>query len=301
MTLGILVTNYNTAALTTRCIEQSLKYADAPLEQFIVVDDCSTEEFSINFKEVQVIRNAQNRGLIRSLNKGLEILNTDLVLILDSDAWPLEKYVSRIKNYFSENPQVGIATFQTINAQGMASASHEAEPGILSLLLGQQLYRLYLNKILKNPARITVFTCAMVIRKQVLQEIGNFDENYDWLELDHDLCMRASRKGWKIAVMPIRAFHQGSGTPQKVSHRVVRFYKNRWYLLNKFKKVNPAFAIAAAISFRLGFELFLIWTIGRFYYKDLEVWRDKGESRKKLLTYFLWNSWKGNQLLHTKL
>lgn len=292
MTLGILVTNHNTAALTTRCIEQSLKYADAPLDQFVVIDDCSTENYSFDFKEVQVIRNEQNIGLIKSLNKGLQILDTDLVLILDSDAWPLEDYVSRIRNYFKENPQVGIATFQTINAQGLASASHEAEPGVLSLLLGQQLYRLYLNKILKNPGQITVFTCAMVVRKQVLEEIGNFDENYDWLELDHDLCMRASRKGWEIAVMPIRAFHQGSGTPQKVSDRVVRFYKNRWYLLKKFQKINPAFAVAGAIALRMFLEFFLIWTVGRLYYKDIQVLKDKGDSRKKLLTYFLWSAWR---------
>ncbi|MCY2687951.1 glycosyltransferase family 2 protein [Salinimicrobium sp. TH3] len=294
MSLGLLVTNYNTAALTTSCIEHSLKYADAPIDQFVVIDDCSTEDYSFNFKEVEVIRNSRNLGLIKTLNRGLKNMHTDLILILDSDAWPLEDYVSGVKSYFNDNPEVGIATFQTVNSKGLASASYEAEPGALSLLLGQQLYRLYLNKILRNPRRINVFTCAMVVRKQVIKEIGNFDENFDWLELDHDLCMRATRKGWKIAVMPIRAFHKGSGTPQKVSDRVIRFYKNRWYLLKKFGKIDPAFVLVGAISFRLALEFILIWTIGFFYYRNLEEIKDKGNSRKALINYFLWNSLKGN-------
>jgi GT2 family glycosyltransferase len=236
MTLGILVTNYNTWKLTSQCIISCLKYADAPVDQFLVVDDCSSEEFANQYEEVELIKNEHNLGLIKSLNLGVKKLDTDIILIFDSDAWPLENYSHKVKEYFFQNPSIGIATFQTFNSKGQATQSYESEPGVLSLLLGQQLYKIYLEKFEKRPSKINVFTCAMAVRKEVFQEIGVFDENFDWLELDHDLCMRASRKGWNIGIMPIYAFHAGSGTPQKVSHRVIRFYKNRWYLLKKFDK-----------------------------------------------------------------
>lgn len=290
--LGILVTNYNTWSLTGTCIKNCLKYADSEIDQFLVVDDCSTESFENTFEEIELIRNQTNQGLIKSLNLGLKNMKTDLILILDSDAWPLEDYIQKIKNYFTENPDVGIATFKTINGNGEESDSYEAEPGALSLILGQQLHRLYLNKFLKKPQNINVFTCAMVIRKRVLEEIGLFDENFDWLELDHDLCMRASRKGWKIEVMPIRAFHRGSGTPQKVGQRVVRFYKNRWYLLRKFKKVKFEYPTALLICFRLSLEYILLSTIGPLYYKNMEIVKDKIYSRKKMIQYFMSLDWK---------
>lgn len=292
MKIGILVTNYNTWSLTSSCIENCLNYADSKIDQFIVVDDCSTEPFKNQYNQVDLIKNPKNLGLIKSLNLGLKKMNTDLILILDSDAWPLENYIVEIKKYFTLNPSLGIATFTTVNSEGIASDSYEAEPGALSLILGQQLYRIYLNNFLKHPKSINVFTCAMVIRKEALEEIGFFDENYDWLELDHDICMRASRKGWQIKVMPIQAFHQGSGTPQKVGQRVVRFYKNRWYLLRKFHKVKLEYPTALLISFRLLVEFMLVWLLGPFYYRDTEIIKDKAYSRREIIKFFLSATWK---------
>lgn len=286
MTAGILITNYNTWALTSQSIINCLKHADLPVAQFVVVDDCSVEPVGHLNPEVQLLRNEQNLGLIRSLNKGLRHLHTDLVFIFDSDAWPLENYLSKAVAYFQENPQVGIATFQTENANGEASPSFEAEPGALSLLLGQQLYQRYLNRFCKKPENINVFTCAMVVRRQVLDEVGYFDENFDWLELDHDFCMRATRQGWRIGVMPIRAMHKGSGTPQLVSHRVIRFYKNRWYLLQKYNKVKYKSFYACAVCLRLSLELLLIWIFGKVYFQDKLVVQDKFSSRKAILKYF---------------
>ncbi|MCP9199575.1 glycosyltransferase [Gramella sp. GC03-9] len=296
MKIGVLVTNYNTWALTSQCIENTLKFADEAIDQVLIIDDCSTEKFENKFDQVELIRNSENIGLIKSLNKGLKEIKTDLILILDSDAWPLENYVKKIKEYFSNNPEIGIATFETLNAKGKPSPSYVAEPSVLSLLLGQQLYSLYLKKILKNPREINVFTCAMVIRREVLNEIGVFDEKYDWLELDHDICMRASRKGWKIGVMPIRAFHQGSGTPQRIGQRVVRFYKNRWYLLRKFRKVKQEHLTIFFICLRLGLEYIIVWTIGSLYYRDIDTIREKAYSRRVMIKYFLLGEWKMGKL-----
>lgn len=296
MELGILVTNYNTWELTSTCIKNCFKYADAPIDQFVVVDDNSTEKFENHFDEIELIQNKRNLGLIRSLNKGLNQMETDLILILDSDAWPLENYITEIKRFFTENPEVGIATFQTENSEGNPCDSFEAEPGALSLILGQQLYRIYIKYLLKNPKEINVFTCAMVIRRKVLDEIGLFDENFDWLELDHDICMRASRKGWGIKVMPLRAFHKGSGTPQQVGKRVVRFYKNRWYLLRKFRKVRLENLTAILISFRLSLELILVWVFGPLFYRDRSIVKDKAYSRRKMISYFLSDEWKNKKL-----
>ncbi len=288
MKTGLLITNYNTWAMTSQAIENCLKHIDAPVEQFIVVDDGSTEPFENQFGDkITLIKNSENQGLIRTLNKGLGLLNTELIVVFDSDAWPLEDFVVKVNQYFENNPEVGIATFLTVNAAGEPSASYEAEPKALSLLLGQGLYQRYQDTFFANPKNITVYSCAMAVRKKVLDEIGNFDENYDWIELDHDLCMRASRAGWKIGIMPLKAFHKGSGTPQKVSHRVIRFYKNRWYLLKKFNKVKLTSPFLSLVCMRLSVEYLLIRALGKVYFKDQEVVDDKAHSRKELIKYFI--------------
>lgn len=282
MTIGILITNYNTWPLTSQSISHCLKYADDQIDQFVVVDDCSTEPSFNQYPQVNLITHSQNKGLVSSLNTGLAALHTDLIMIFDSDAWPLEPYLIEVKNYFSRHPEIGIAAFQTEREDGSPAASYEAEPNAVSLLLGQQLYSRYQKRFQKNPKKMTVYTCAMIIRKQVIEDIGGFDTSYDWLELDHDICMSATRKGWKIGIVPLRAIHKGSGTPQQVSHRVIRFYKNRIKLLKKFGKYPLGYTLNLLILVRVTFEWAFLETVGRMRYNK-ERLNDKLFSRKELI------------------
>ena len=284
MSIGILITNYNTWSMTSEAIQHCFTYAGTDSIHVTVVDDASTEVFNNQFGEsIRLIRQEKNQGLIKSLNLGLTSINTELICIFDSDAWPLEPFTEGVKDYFKNNPSVGIAAFKTEDIHGFPNASFEAEPGIMSLVLGQKLYQYYQKVFLSKPKAITVYTCAMVIRKQVLEEIGLFDENFDWLELDHDICMRAIRKGWGIGILPLRAFHKGSGTPQKVSHRVVRFYKNRWYLLSKFNKVKSPVIAKQLILARIQSERMMLSTFGKLLFKNKDVWDDKIQGRKDLI------------------
>lgn len=286
MNVGILVTNYNTWDLTSKCIENCLKYADASIDQFVVVDDCSTEQFENQFKQITLIKNPVNIGLVRSLNKGIRTLSADLIFIFDSDAWPLEKFVLTAQKYFIDNPKIGIATFETQNASGTSFASYEAEPNALSLVLGQQLYSRYQKYFPASASNITVYTCAMIIRKKVLEQVGGFDENYDWLELDHDICMSAKKLGWTIGVVPLKAFHKGSGTPQNVAARVIRFYENRLKLLRKFNKYPVGELLNTLIIMRLAVEYIIINTLGRLRYKKNDI-TDKLFSRSSLIRRFI--------------
>ena len=223
--------------------------------------------------------------MVRSLNKGLKELDPDLIFIFDSDAWPLEDFVLKTKTYFKDHPGIGLAAFKTEKLNGEPSPAFEAEPNAISLLLGQQLYHQYQKYFSGSPTDITIYTCAMVVRKEVLDQIGLFDENYDWLELDHDICMRATRSGWKIGLLPLRAVHIGSGTPQKVSHRVIRFYKNRLKLLRKFNKYPAEKFLNALVVLRLATEYSLFKVLGRFKY-EREVLNDKLLCRSELIKLF---------------
>lgn len=286
MTIGILTTNYNTWQLSSECIRHCLHHADDVIDQFVVVDDCSTEDFSNDIDAITLIRNPYNLGLIKSLNRGLQALSTDLVLIFDSDAWPLEAYIKKTKAYFDEHPEVGIAVYQTQRADGKPAVSFEPEPDAMSVVLGQQLHGRYQRLFNKNPKKLTLYTCAMVLRKEVIEQVGGFDEGYDWLELDHDICMSAARQGWKMGVIPVKAVHHGSGTPQKVAKRVIRFYKNRIKLLKKFGKYPLSPLLNALIVGRLSIEYVFINTIGRLKFSK-EIREDKSFSRSELIKMFV--------------
>lgn len=282
-TLGVVVTNYDTRELTARCLEGVLAHR-AGIDRILVVDDASPEGPPASpDPAVEVRANPENLGLVRSLNLGIRGVGTDLVVLFDSDARPLEPFAARVRERFAADPRLAVLGFATVDASGRPAGSHEGEPDLWSLLLGQRLHARY-ERLRRPKAELCVYTCAMALRRSAFDEVGGFDEAFDWLDLDHDLCMSARRAGWRVVHEPeLVAFHQGSGAPQRVSHRVRRFYRNRWLLLRKHGKIRHPGPVRILVVARLAAELALLRLLGPLFVRDPAVRADKLAGRKALV------------------
>jgi GT2 family glycosyltransferase len=102
----------------------------------------------------------------------------------------------------------------------------------------------------------------MLIRRQLLDEIGLFDEGY-WLYMeDLDLCYRAAQAGWVTWYEPsVSATHVKGGTSGRrrtprvnyaFHHGMYRFYR-RHYAPSRPRLVN--LAVYSAITVKLGISL----------------------------------------------
>ena len=281
-TLGVLVTNYETWDLTRSCLDGVLAHRDG-VDRILVVDDASRQPPPPLDAGVEVRRNPENLGLVRSLNLGVQALGTDLVVLFDSDARPLGPFAAEAQARFAANPRLAVLGFATVDAAGNPTGSSDEGPDVWSLVLGQRLSARW-ERVRPRPGRLCVYTCAMVLRRSAFAALGGFDEAFDWLDLDHDLCMRAWRAGWRVEQAPgLVAFHQGSGAPQETSRRVARFYRNRWYLLRKHGKVRRPGLVRALVLGRLRAELLLLRLLGRFLFRDPAVRADKLSGRRSLL------------------
>ncbi len=195
-------------------------------------------------------------------------------------------FASRVRERFAADPRLAILGFATVDERGLPAGSCEEEPDVWSLLLGQRLHAVYERFRRRSQRNLCVFTCAMALRRAAFDDLGGFDEGFDWLDLDLDLCMRAHRAGWRVAHEPgLVAFHKGSGSPQKVSQRVLRFYKNRWRLLRKFGKIRRPGLARALILGRLGVELLALRLLGPLLRRDPEALSDKLAGRRRVLEH----------------
>jgi GT2 family glycosyltransferase len=103
----------------------------------------------------------------------------------------------------------------------------------------------------------------MALRKAAYVELGGLDLDFEFLDLDNDLSMRARSAGWEVLHSPsLAAFHVGSGSPQTAGERVLRFYRNRWRLLRKFGKIRHPGLVRALVLGRLGAELLALNLMG---------------------------------------
>jgi GT2 family glycosyltransferase len=284
--LGVVVTNYRTWELTRRCVEAVASLGGA--EEVVVVDDGSPEPPPPGLDErARVLVNAANQGLCRSLNRGVRECAADVVVLFDSDAYPLVEFAAPLRAAFAADPQLAVVGFATVGAGGQPTGSWEQEPGVLGFVLGPRLD--VLRRRLRPPRRaadrLSVFTCAMAVRRDAFLAIGGFDEAFDWLDLDHDLSLRLRGAGYRLAVRSdLVAFHEGGGAPQATSERVLRAYSNRWRLLRKHGKIRRPALVGALVRLRLRVE----WLALRLASAVLRRRRDlaeKAAGRRALLRW----------------
>src|SRR5258707_2696065 len=87
MRVSVVVPCYNAAAFIGRTIE-SLLAQTYPADQFIVVDDGSTDDSAAAIRSypVTLVQHAPNRGLAAARNTGLKAATGEVVVYVDADA-----------------------------------------------------------------------------------------------------------------------------------------------------------------------------------------------------------------------
>ncbi len=256
MKVSIVIPNYNTWDLVKRNIDACMKFDAALIDEIIVVDDFSPTENYIDFDpRVKIIRNPSNYRYTKAVNQGLKAAGGDIIVLLDSDAYPTHPFVARLINLYTTGQNLGSVGFKTLNDAGEDSGNVMTEPSVLSLISGQKIHGLLRKWNIFASKNILPFSCAVSFRKQCLEEVGYLDENFEVLDADHDLSMRIYRSKWKLIYDPeIAVYHVGGGSIPKDHRRVLMFYQSRWKLLTKYNKIPLRPLVAFLILTRLKLE-----------------------------------------------
>ena len=284
LSVGVLVLNYNTWDLALRALDAAIRFEDANVAEYVLFDDGSIEPPPAKLdSRIRVIRGESNRGFGGALPVAFAATQSDIVVLFDSDAYPLVPFASKVREHFENDARLGQLGFRAQSESGSQTESYFNEPTQWSLILGQWLHA-KLSRKSPRPDRLCVITGCMATRTTAYAEVGGFDPEFQFLDVDVDYSMRLRRKGWKVAIDPtIAVFHVGGGTPQSMRHRVQHFYKSRWRLLHKHALVPVPRLARAVILARLLCEKVILQIFGRFLFSSVEVRNDKLLGRKELL------------------
>jgi GT2 family glycosyltransferase len=287
ISVGVLVLNYNTWDLALRALDAAILLEPESIDEYVLFDDGSTVPPPADIdSRIRLIRGEVNRGFAGALKVAFANMKSDLVVLFDADAYPLTPFAARIRERFGSDKQLGQLAFYSVDESGSPTESfHQSEPTKWSLLLGQRLHS-WITQKPPRPLSLCVFTCCMATRLGAYAQVGGVDDNFDWLDVDLDYSMRLRRNGWKVAADPsLKAFHMGGGTPQLQKHRVLRFYKSRWYLLRKFNLITNVRLARAFILMRLHLERTILKLFGAFWFRNGDVRSEKISGREELISY----------------
>lgn len=241
MTLGVLITNYHAWHLTLATLEAvlSMHPDHSDLSEIIVIDDASdAPETWSGDSRVHIHRNAQNLGYVRSVNVGMALMNSEIVVLLDCDARPLTSFANVTRQYFDAESSLGVLGFTQTDESESLRPSGEPTPTLREFIIGPAFFSRLPSTLrqLLLPAnrRLCIHSCCMAVRRSAFNEVGGFDEQFDFLDADMDFSWCLIERGWTtIVTSEVLCFHPGGGSPQKVGQRVLRHHQNRWRLLEK--------------------------------------------------------------------
>jgi hypothetical protein len=297
LSVSVLITNYETWPDAARCARSAVEHAGDQLDEVLIVDDCSENTGPDDLPEpIRVLRNDTNQGYVRSVNIGFSHLDSDLVVLLDSDAEPLMDFVPGVREAFREDADLGALALHLVDRDGKPTGAVSPEPTVFHYVLGQQASS-WLRRITtgdRRPSRdqMCLHSCGMAVRREAFESVGGFDEAFDFLDADTDFSMRLRQAGWRLGKSEdIVAYHEGGGSPQSTAKRVVRHHRNRWRLLQKHGKLEQPLMIKVALALRHGLEYGLLRTVGTLITRSTVERKDKLTGRRVLLRR-LWTDYK---------
>ncbi|PKN26228.1 MAG: glycosyl transferase [Deltaproteobacteria bacterium HGW-Deltaproteobacteria-21] len=208
--VSVIIPTYNRAAKVARAVGSVLDQSFRDYE-IIVVDDGSrdrTREVLQHFgPRIQVLFHGENRGVSAARNTGILASHSPLIAFLDSDDhWLPDKLTTQV-DFFRLHPDaVACQTEEIWLRRGRRvnpMRKHAKPSGII--------FEPSLKLCLVSPS-------AVMLRRQVLEEVGMFDESLPACE-DYDLWLRISCR-YPIHRISSALLIKEGGSPDQLSATV---------------------------------------------------------------------------------
>lgn len=220
MDCSIVIVNYNTKDLLLKCLHSVFTMKTAYDYEVIVVDNASDDDsvnsVKIYYPQAIILPQNKNLGYSKSNNKGIDISRGRYILLLNPDTIVEPETISEMIRLMDENSHVGIAGCKIILPDGsLDKACKRTFPtplnsfyhfsGLAKMFPNSKRFGAY-NLTFLNENQISevdsVVGAFMLVRKEVVEQIGMLDEDYFMYAEDVDWCLRAKNNGWTVLYYP---------------------------------------------------------------------------------------------------
>ncbi|MGR3294286.1 MAG: glycosyltransferase family 2 protein [Candidatus Scalindua sp.] len=225
--ITFIIVNWNTRDILMDCLNSIYKTVTDINYEIYVVDNNSTDGSQAavkkKFPDVKLIENETNTGFGHANNQALRITQGRFAVLLNSDAVLKENSVKRLLAFMTSSPRAGIAGVQLLNEDGSRQNSIDNFPSTETEILNKSILRIFFpgkypskNRIHENPIEVdSVIGACMMVRKEAMDEVGVFDEDYFIFLEETDWCFRMYKKGWKVYHVPDAEVFHLSGHSKK--------------------------------------------------------------------------------------
>ena len=242
--ISTIVVNFNAGPLLRTCIDSVLR---CPLDvEIIVVDNASTDGSLVaitGLPGVQIIKNPTNVGFAAGCNTGARAATAQFLLFLNPDCSFEPGALLKLLDAFAADTQTGMVGGFLTNLDGTEQAGgRRAVPTpwrsfVRAFGLARFANRwprlffdfhLHKQKLPDHAIEVEAISGAcMMVRREAMQEVGEWDEGYFLHCEDLDWCMRFRQKGWKILFVPTAQITHVLGVCSRSRPVFVQWHKHK--------------------------------------------------------------------------
>jgi GT2 family glycosyltransferase len=215
---SVLIVGFHTYDEIGRCLA-SIETHEPDVEVIVVdhdADPVQGRELSAAHTRLTYEPRSENRGFAAGINRAAGRATAPLLLILNPDVELRAPIVGPLAACLSAHPSAAIVGGLVREADGRVQASARRFPDLTTAFGGRTSW---LTRVLPgNPltrrnlgSTNTQVGCAevdwvsgafMMVRRDVFETLGGFDERFFMYWEDSDLCLRALKAGWKTMYEP---------------------------------------------------------------------------------------------------
>lgn len=207
--ISVIMPAYNAEKYIREAMDSVLNQSFSDFE-LIILNDCSKDEtekviLSYEDKRIVYVKNEENLGVARTLNKGVQMAKGEYIARMDADDISLPQRFEKQAAFLESHPKVAVV--------GVGVTVFDEDGDVQTRLFSQE------------PAMMRVdmlFACGLahpgvMLRASAIRSLGGYDPAYNGLE-DYELWDRVM-EGWDICALPevgLRyRFHSGQVTQNR--------------------------------------------------------------------------------------
>ncbi len=216
-TAAVIIPNWNGKQHLRVCLD-SLRRQTHPDFAVIVVDNGSTdgslEMLRADYPEVAVLELDDNYGFVIASNRGAEIANADVLVMLNNDTEAEPQWLEALCRSLAEHPEAGSAASKMLLFD-RRDILHSAGDTIGAGYMPQNRGVWEVDEG-QYDEEIDIFgPCggAAAYRKEAWEQVGGFDERLFMYLEDVDIAWRLQEAGWRsVFAAEARVYHHLSAT-----------------------------------------------------------------------------------------
>lgn len=275
--ITVVIPHYNGLDILRDCLRSLYKCSFTDFTTILIDNgstDGSQEIVKNKFPQVVLIQNAQNRGYAGACNQGINMAKSPYILLLNNDTVMPENFLLEMFNTIESDNMIAMVQPKILSIQNKDHFDYSGGAGGELDIFGYPFARgRIFDDVEKDNGQYdqieeNVFWtsgCALLLRKSVVNKIGNLDEDFFAHQEEIDLNWRAQLAGYRNLVTTRTFIYHYSGYTLRSDNERKMFLNHRNNLIMMVKNYSLPWLL---LLFPLRLKLELITVIADFLLWD---------------------------------